>query len=266
MTGGLVIAGSALWLVLSGNTGIRYSADHDETVPMWVRWIPVAVGIALVRFVPARPAPVTPHERRTVVEASVLLAAAVLFAVVLAVAGGGEPAHTVSKLVLLLVVPVLLFRWSRGAGKTGVSATGPWWTPVPAVAAWFAVSYAGPWALPMSDYAFTVDVLTLVATLVVGFLVNSVLEEVFYRRWLQTRWEALLGRWPAIVLTSLLWAGWHVGIQGTGDLPSDLAATFVNQGVAGLFLGYLWSRHRLMWPVITVHGAMNAAPILLPLL
>ncbi|MEU0467369.1 CPBP family intramembrane glutamic endopeptidase [Amycolatopsis sp. NPDC006131] len=265
MTGVLVIAGSALWLVLSGNTGIRYSADHDGTVPMWVRWIPVAVAIALVRFVPARPAPDAPHGRRTGLEAGVLLAAAVLFAVVLAVAGGGEPAHTVSKLVLLLVVPVLLFRWSRDAGEAGAAATVPWWTPVPAVAAWFALSYAGPWAVPTSDYAFTVDVLTLVATLVVGFLVNSLLEEVFYRRWLQTRWEALLGPWPAIVLTSLLWAAWHVGIQGTGDLPSDLAATFVNQGVAGLFLGYLWSRYRLTWPLITVHGAMNAAPILLPL-
>ncbi|MEU4392264.1 CPBP family glutamic-type intramembrane protease [Kribbella sp. NPDC023855] len=25
----------------------------------------------------------------------------------------------------------------------------------------------------------------------------------------------------------------------------------------GLFLGYLWSRYRRMWPLITVHGAVN---------
>ena len=103
-------------------------------------------------------------------------------------------------------------------------------------------------------------------TIVVVFSVNSLLEEVFYRRWLQTRWEHIIGRRPAIVLTSLLWAAWHVGIQGTGHLPADLSSAFVNQGVQGLFLGYLWSRYRLMWPILVVHGAMNAGPVLLGML
>jgi uncharacterized protein len=106
----------------------------------------------------------------------------------------------------------------------------------------------------------------LLATLALVFLLNSLLEEVFYRRWLQTRWEHLLGRWPAIVLAALLWAAWHVGIAGTGDLPTDLASVFVNQGVLGLFLGYLWSRYRAMWPLLVVHSAMNAAPTLIGLL
>ncbi|WP_220448837.1 CPBP family intramembrane glutamic endopeptidase [Nonomuraea mesophila] len=270
--GGLaLIAGSALWLVLTGAADIRYSADHGDTVPMWHRWIPVLAGLALVRLVPPRTEPsggVT-GGRGVRVQAGVLLVAALVFAVALRWSGGGEPTHTVLKLALLSAVPAVLFRWSRRDPVTLVREPLTAWRrygPAAPVAAWLVLSYAGPLALPASDFAATVDPLTLVVTVVVVFVVNALLEEVFYRRWLQTRWEHLLGPWPAIVLSSLLWASWHIGIQGTGDLPRDLASAFVNQGVQGLFLGYLWSRYRLMWPLLVVHGAVNAAPILLGML
>ncbi|WP_252374994.1 MULTISPECIES: CPBP family intramembrane glutamic endopeptidase [unclassified Nonomuraea] len=267
--GGLaLIAGSALWLVLTGAADIRYSADHVDTVPMWHRWIPVLAGLALVRLVPPRKEPpggVT-GGRGVRVQAVVLLMAALVFAVALRWSGGGEPAHTVLKLALLAAVPAALFWWSRRDPVTLVREPLTAWRrygPAAPVAAWLVLSYAGPLAPPTSDFAATVDTLTLVVTVVVVFVVNALLEEFFYRRWLQTRWEHLLGPWPAIVLSSLLWASWHIGIQGTGDLPRDLASAFVNQGVQGLFLGYLWSRYRLMWPLLVVHGAVNAAPILL---
>nr|WP_201761175.1 type II CAAX endopeptidase family protein [Nonomuraea sp. K271] len=269
MGGGLaLIAGSALWLVLTGAADIRYSADHVDTVPMWHRWIPVLAGLALVRLVPPRKEPpggVT-GGRGVRVQAVVLLMAALVFAVALRWSGGGEPAHTVLKLALLAAVPAALFWWSRRDPVTLVREPLTAWRrygPAAPVAAWLVLSYAGPLAPPTSDFAATVDTLTLVVTVVVVFVVNALLEEFFYRRWLQTRWEHLLGPWPAIVLSSLLWASWHIGIQGTGDLPRDLASAFVNQGVQGLFLGYLWSRYRLMWPLLVVHGAVNAAPILL---
>ena len=267
----LLMVGSALWLVLTGHTGVRYSADHDDTVPMWFRWVPAVVGLVLVRLTPAATAAAPLTQRRPRLEAGFLLAAAVLFAVTLRLAGGGEPAHILLKLLLLLGVPLAVFWGSRRRGTAWKPAgvepdVRRRWAPTVPVAAWLVLSYASPLALPPSDYAMTVDLATLVATVVVVFLVNSLLEEVFYRRWLQSRWEAILGRWPAIVLASLLWAAWHVGIQGSGDLPVDLASTFVNQGVVGLFLGYLWSRYRVMWPVVAVHGAVNALPVLLPLL
>ena len=271
VVGLLLIAGSALWFVLTGHTGVRYSADHDDTIPMWFRWIPVLAGLALVRLMPPATVATTPAQRQPRLEAGVLLASAALFAVTLRLAGGGEPTHTLLKLLLLLGVPVAMF-WSLRRRGTAWHPAGAepdvWrrWAPALPVTAWVVLSYASPWATPTSNYASTVDLVTLVATLVVVFLVNSLLEEVFYRRWLQSRWEAILGRWPAIVLTSLLWAAWHVAIQGTGDLPVDIASAFVNQGVVGLFLGYLWSKYRTMWPIIGVHGAINAAPVLLPLL
>ncbi|WP_177226945.1 CPBP family intramembrane glutamic endopeptidase [Saccharopolyspora shandongensis] len=274
LAGLAVFAGAIALLFLTGNTGIRYSADHDDTIPLWHRWIPALVGIVLVRLVSPdlrREPVVLPAGKAVRVEASVLTAAAVLFAVLLWSAGGGEPAHTALKLLLLLGVPAVTFWLLRRKGAARTSALqgpGSWrhWGPLIPVVTWFALSYAGPLALPRSDLAFTVDPVTLIVTMVVVFLINSLLEEIFYRRWLQTRWEFLLGRWPAIVLASLLWAVWHVAIQGNGELGVDLASVVVNQGVLGLFLGYLWSKYRLMWPLLVVHGATNAAPILLGLL
>ncbi|EHR48487.1 putative metal-dependent membrane protease [Saccharomonospora marina XMU15] len=269
-TGLAIFVGSALWLLWTGNTGVRYSADHDGTVPMWWRWIPALAGIALVRLVPPDVSMGVRKGRKLRIEAAVLLAAAVLFATTLRLAGGGEPAHTLLKLPLLLGVPAVMFWLLRRepATWTAESPTTSWrrYGPAIPVAVWLALSYAGPLSPPPSDYALEVDAFTLAITIVVVLLVNSVLEEVFYRRWLQTRWELLLGRWPAIVLASLLWAAWHIGIQGTGSLQTDLASTFVNQGVLGLFLGYLWSKYRTMWPILVVHGAVNVVPVLTPLL
>ncbi|MER6950570.1 type II CAAX endopeptidase family protein [Nonomuraea sp. NPDC000554] len=273
VTGLALIAGSALWLALNGDTGIRYSADHTGTVPMWHRWIPALAGLVLIRLLQPKTTPVVgvPTGRGLHLQAIVLLASAVLFAVTLWLSGGGEPIHTLLKLSFLLAVPALLFWLSRrNFTRQGHIHEDPaaWrhYGPIVPVVAWLTLTYTGPLAVPPSNYAATVDPVTLLVTFAVVFVVNSLLEEVFYRRWLQTRWEHILGRWPAIVLASLLWAAWHVGIQGTGHLPADLASVFVNQGVQGLFLGYLWSRYRLMWPILVVHAAMNAAPILLGML
>ncbi|MEU4565892.1 CPBP family intramembrane glutamic endopeptidase [Micromonospora sp. NPDC023956] len=267
LLGGILILGAALWLVATGQSGIRYTADHDGTVPMWTGWVPALVGIVAVRLVPPAASPAWPDRVAAPYrEAVPLLVAGVVFATALPLLGG-EPWYTLLKVTLLFGVPVLVFRLSR-----------PTWRPSPApgdaahrygpvlpVAVWFVLSYATPLARPTSDYGRTVDTAVLVGTLVVAFLVNALLEEVFYRRWLQTRWESILGRWPAIVLASLCWAAWHVGIQGTGRVGDDLASVAVNQGVTGLFLGYLWSRYRRMWPLLVVHGAINAVPVLLGL-
>ncbi|MFI7220837.1 lysostaphin resistance A-like protein [Micromonospora maritima] len=265
---GLVVVAAVL-LVATGNTGIRYSADHDGTVPMWNRWIPALAGIALIRLIPpaadARwPDPAAPYR-----EAVPLLLAGVAFAAVMPLLGG-EPAYSAVKLALLLGVPAGVFltarrwppRWRPAPAPTDAARR---WGPALPVAVWLVLSYATPLAVPASDWGRTVTVVELVAVLLVGFAVNALLEELFYRRWLQTRWESLLGRWPAIVLTSLVWAAWHVAIQGSGRPGVDLAAVIVNQGVIGLFLGYLWSRYRRMWPLLAAHGAVNAMPLLLGL-
>lgn len=54
------------------------------------------------------------------------------------------------------------------------------------------------------------DPVTLAVASLITLLTAGVLEEVFYRAWLQTRLEVLLGTWPAILISSLLFAAIHV--------------------------------------------------------
>lgn len=76
--------------------------------------------------------------------------------------------------------------------------------------AWLILSYATPLATPPSSHASTVDLLTLVGTVVVS---------------------------PP---------------QQAPGLPVPRRD--------------LWSKYRLMWPILAVHGALNAAPIAISLL
>ncbi|MET7280179.1 CPBP family intramembrane glutamic endopeptidase [Kribbella sp. NPDC005582] len=261
LVGGIaVLVGAAVVLVLTGNTGVRYTADSDSTQPMWVRWIPVAVGIGLVRLLPWRLERTDggTADRR---QAWILTGLAVAFAVLLKLLGLGM--FEVLKGLLLLLVPLAVFRW-LGGKPTASWPTTVRWAPAVPVAAFLLLSYTGPLAAPVPD-RLEFSGVELALVIVGGFLANSVLEEVFYRRWLQTRWEQRLGPWPAILIASIAWAVWHVTLQGRGEFGIDLASVLVNQGVQGLFLGYLWSRYRRMWPLITVHGAINAVPIFLSL-
>lgn len=272
MIGGLLaFLLSAAWLAATGHTSVRYSADHAETVEMWQRWVPALAGIVVVRLVPYRgqPAAVGPSSAPAArLETTVLVALAATFAVGLFLVGGGEPAHTAGKLALFVALPLVVLRTRRRRGtawRAEVSGSSRWRLagPVLAVLAWGLLAFASPLAVPGSDFASTVTPLELVATVVVVFVVNAVVEEVFYRRWLLSRAQAWLGPWPAIVLSSLLWSLWHVAIQGTGDLDVDLASAVVTHAPMGVFLGYLWSRYRMMWPLLVAHGALNAVGLFL---
>lgn len=278
LIGGIaVLLASALGLVLSGNTEIRYSADHERTIPVWTLWIPSLMSLVLVRLIP----PALPHDqvapsaddRSVVVQTWGCLTAALLFPVLLVLTGNTDLGYVLAKLGLLVVAPLILFRLFQSGTRriqshsdTQRSQLGRWYWlgPILPVAAWFYLTYATPFATRPAEYSWP-DTATLVITLVAGFLINAGVEELFYRVWLQSRLEMILGRWPAIVLASLVWAVWHIAIQGGRGLTLDIANVFGNQGVQGLFLGYLWSRHRNPWAILLVHGAINAMGLLVAL-
>lgn len=256
--GGGAIVASSLAAAVTGR-GLRYTADSMATVPWWQPWAPVAAGLLVALATPSRRAEAgAPSNPRP--QAWALLACGVAFAAALIVLGPAEPNYTVLKLALLLAVPAAVFaldrrwgrRWPDPTARTG-------WTPAPAVIAYLAVYLA------LGDrgenFLAGVPVLDAVLLLLVGFAMNALLEEVFYRRWLLTRWRVVLGPWAAVALSAVVWASWHIAIQGTGDLPLDAMNVLANQGVSGLFLGFLWLRYRVMWPLLVIHGVWNANPL-----
>lgn len=95
-------------------------------------------------------------------------------------------------------------------------------------------------------------------------LTASIGEEIFYRYWLQTRLEALLGRWPGILLASLLFGLMHVASHGAGlGWGLTVAVVIAGQGVFGIVAGYLWSRYRRLWLPILLHLSSNGLMVVL---
>ncbi len=266
MVAGTAIYGCALLIVaFVGDGRLRFTADNAGTVPMWHPWIPAVVGIALVLLTrhPPAPLPCRATGTRVRVEAVALLSLALCFTVLLEVLGPEEPHYTVLKLALLLCGPATVFAMSRRWPQPHtVQEHRAGWLPLIPVIGWSACHLMLSATRPAGESGM--DLPSLLVVLLIGFLLNAVIEELFYRRWLQSRWAALLGGvWPAIVLSSITWASWHIAIQGSGNLLADLANVIANQGVTGLFLGLLWQRHQVLWPLLVVHGLMNVDPFMI---
>ncbi len=84
-------------------------------------------------------------------------------------------------------------------------------------------------------------------------IVAPMLEELLFRVFIQSALLKAMGRtWPAILITSLLFMGAHIGVQ-----PQALFPLFI----FGLCLGVAYERTRRLWVPITMHMLFNAANI-----
>ncbi len=199
-----------------------------------------------------------------------VVAMAVVFPVMIAVLPAGfsrDVGYALSKVALFLVVPLMAFRILRGTGPSSpaipLRVMRPrWLAPIPAVVAWFCLSRISPLAPPPVPAEALPDPVTLAVASLVTLLTAGVLEEVFYRGFLQTRIESLLGRWPAIMVSSSLFAMMHLPTHlGSGPVLTEVAMILAFQGSFGVFCGYLWSRYRNIWITIGVHIIVNLAYI-----
>ncbi|QYA44234.1 CPBP family intramembrane metalloprotease [Macrococcoides bohemicum] len=109
--------------------------------------------------------------------------------------------------------------------------------------------------LTLHKYDIPYDYIIIGAT--ISFILNAVLEELFYRSWLQSRLEPLLGFLPAICITSILWALWHMGIQYHSNFLLTFTNVIVFHSITGIFLGLLWLKYRNIIINIFVHGLLN---------
>ncbi|WP_306361631.1 CPBP family intramembrane glutamic endopeptidase [Nocardia sp. CC227C] len=260
----LLIGGTAAYvaalavLIGTGHTAVRYSGDDADTVTLWLLWLPALAGLAVAWAIPPRETARDPFAsvdpRRVTRQAGVLAALGVVFTVGLHLAPRTDLWFVGLKLALLVAIPwaLRMVTWREWAL---LGTRGRWLRPLAAVLAFELVRYLTG---PESD-GVVPDALTIAFV----FLFNAVIEEVFYRFWLQTRLESRCGRWPAILVASVLWASWHSALLSMAGVGVDLAVAVAKLGVDGLFLGYLWSRHRNPWVQLLMHGLINAPIVML---
>lgn len=102
---------------------------------------------------------------------------------------------------------------------------------------------------------------------IAGIVVVSLLalfEEVGWRAWLLPQLSAGMSERRAVVISSVLWAFWHIpyavaGIQHIDDVPPTMTAFIIPVGIfgSGLVIGWLWFQTESVWIVAIAHGALN---------
>jgi uncharacterized protein len=271
---GLLFTISIGGLVITGHTAVQFSSDKGaQPYPLWMPLTSSLMVLLLIRLVPVRLAAIDPladiDRERLTREVWVLIGAAVAFpALVVAAAATGIPRdalYSPIKVLMFLAIPLLAFRVFRGGAPQAPKAR---WTtrldrtrllaPIVPVVAWIAVARLGPLAPPAVSLAGLPDPATIAVASLITLLTAGVLEEVFYRGFLQTRLESLVGRWPAIAASSVLFAAMHIASHvQVNTLAVDLATIVAVQGTFGVMQGYLWSRYRNIWAPITIHILVN---------
>ena len=262
-----VFALAYAWRLSTGNTEVVQSSDPGAaSSSLWAAALPPLTAIVLARLVsPVRKVPMPladlpgPRLRR---EAWMLVTVAILQSLVTPLAQGGL--YPLVKVLVLLVIPLVALRVIRRDGPKARAIPAPvtWLAPLPAVLAWFLLAHVGPLAVPLTQDL--PDPVTLVVGSLITVLTASVLGEVFYRGWLQTRLEALYGRWPAIMTSSVLFALMHSS-RIEDDAPLlGLTSIVAVQGMFGLMQGYLWARYRSFWVIVFIHVVTNL--VFVPLL
>lgn len=263
----IVGVGGVLWLVsfvalvVASPAGTQISSDPGaQPVPYWVTLMPLAVGIVLALLLPGPSSPSRPvavsSRRAFGVTTTGLLVLAVLFPLATVTVPLVGESYVLGKLVLLMIVPAVLLLTVRGSVSiTWRKNASRWWAPAIVIVVWTLLSQVAPWA-PVFD-PVGVDTAFILTAAIATAITAGVGEELFYRRWLQTRLEALLGAWPGIVVTSCAFALMHLGSHGTGAPLLDMARVIVLQGSFGLFVAVMWWRYRNLIAIITVHIISN---------
>jgi uncharacterized protein len=111
-------------------------------------------------------------------------------------------------------------------------------------------------------------VVRIAVNAITGMIAVSILalfEEIGWRGWLLPHLIGLTSERRALVISSVIWATWHVpyglaGIQRLDGISAGWTALVVPLGIfgSGLVIGWLWLRTKSLWIVASAHGALNS--------
>ncbi len=285
---------SVLFLILNGYTSVPVGGESQEGsgMPLWTIAIPTAVGLLLTRTLPPRfsilnPLSALTHEQvyRSLYAAVII---AITFPVLVFIAGIVIDLPTVwvvLKVPLFLLLPVVIL-WHYNGMPTVRAPTQEtrlwyWMGPFVVSLTYIVLRTIGPFAPERMVADKLLDpsamMTVLLTSLIVNFVTAGLAEELFFRALLQTRLEALLGRWGGILVAALLFALMHLpfyyavhwsGQTGavTLDMLLALATAVSVNGTMGSVLGYLWARYRNFWMVVLLHTGINVVPFYLHVL
>ncbi|MGH3939168.1 MAG: hypothetical protein ACRDTG_11145 [Pseudonocardiaceae bacterium] len=154
------------------------------------------------------------------------------------------PLWALSKPLVFLLLTWLILRRLR-AGAPAMLPTVPseglwrpkgawrWTAPIPALVVFAYLALLSPLAGPLPQAENYPDPVVLVIAASITFFTTNVVEELSHGQSDST-------------LTGL---------------PLTLGAIMIQQGVFGLFVGYLWSQYRNVWALIAAHSIINTLPL-----
>ncbi|RCV52037.1 CPBP family intramembrane glutamic endopeptidase [Marinitenerispora sediminis] len=291
----VVAAGAAVYvaagalLYATGHAAV-HAASYYASGPLTELWLPVLAAMLLIRLLPWR----TPVEaeadqlrrdlgiRHLRPEVVALLGCLLAFHVgdvllgfALGMVNPAFPAlsYDIAKVLFLLIVPMILIgpegimRYTVGgprSARLGLRVPDWWrWAGLVAVAVYMYLALFTPWTSPLPTPYTLPTGYALWARILLAFADSVVLGEIFFRAVLQTRLELLLGRWPGIVVTALVYGvSSAVATHAYPQWWVIVAMGVVAQGSAGLLFGYLWSRYRNLWVNILLHGFISGLTVL----
>lgn len=266
---GIFVTGIVVTLLRSPH-GVVVSADPGyASMALPLLLIPAVLAIVLALLLPTRRGAstvVARSRRRALAESSGLIALAVGFVLLVPVLPLPED-YVLLKFVMFLLIPLLAFGGVRRRRGSSVRIQRPevalWVLAVP-VLVLGVLSSVGPLSPGMPSSWPPLPVLLIAATATA--ITAGIGEEILYRRLLQTRLEALCGRWTGILAASLLFGLMHIFSHGEGPLWANAAQAIALQGTTGIALGVIWSRWRRLWPCVLAHILLNGFAVLLHLL
>ncbi|MDK7926348.1 MAG: type II CAAX endopeptidase family protein [Staphylococcus simulans] len=250
----LLILVSALYVQTTQNGLIQTSADTKDKTHFMNIWLIYLIPLVVLFVLPLH-FKFQPLIQKLLKSERILLILGVLYIIfVFLTPKPYFELFYIYKFVLLLLIPLWIIKREKLSILSKANPVIDWSLASIVYVIWL-VLYFSP-LNNLSNISYDEPYLFVLIFAIISILVNAVLEEAFYRVWLQTRLEHL-GIVSSVCISTVLWSLWHAGIQGQGNLLGLSAQALVTHALAGIFLGFFWAKYRNIYLLILIHICMN---------